>query len=99
MTTIRKTTTIRALHSVALLAALVGCAPHQTRPPQPPQYREGFDQGCKSGRSAAGRAGASFTKDPIRFQADALYADGWRDGFQNCKGNAEAVDRMLGPVF
>lgn len=100
--TMKRSRMIIATHSAALALSLVACAPiapRQATPPQPPQYREGFDQGCQSGRSAAGRVGSRFTKDPIRFQSDAMYADGWRDGFNNCKGNAEAVDRMLGPVF
>jgi hypothetical protein len=78
---------------------LTGCAAPPPAIVNPPAYEEGRADGCQSGRAAAGRFDARHRKDAARFQADALYADGWTDGFNECKGDAEAVDRMLGPVF
>ncbi|WP_336512662.1 hypothetical protein [Stutzerimonas stutzeri] len=50
----------------------------------PPDYAAGFDAGCSSGRQAAGML-ASYRKDPTRFRAQPLYADGWEDGYAQCQ--------------
>ena len=89
-------------NSAAILPLLLASCvppPRPAEPPQPPEYSAGYTAGCSSGHSAAGDAGARFLKDPLRFQSDQLYAQGWNDGFSVCKSKSEALDRLLGPVF
>lgn len=85
------------LGALALLltaAVLAGCqntAQGLLADGYPPQYAAGFDAGCESGRQAGG-ARASFSKDVPRFQAQPLYADGWRDGYHQCQAMLESAD-------
>jgi len=73
------------LYAVALL--VIGCStsPTQTDKSQvnlagyPPSFRDGYKDGCDSSRRAAGT-----TRDETRFEDDAMYAAGWRDGFDIC---------------
>lgn len=46
----------------------------------PPEFRQGYTDGCASARSDAARK-----RDETRFKSDANYATGWRDGFSICK--------------
>lgn len=54
-----------------------------------PEYVEGFEAGCGSGRQAAG-AMANFRKDVPRYLSQPLYAEGWRDGYRQCQAMQEA---------
>ena len=71
------------LLSIALLA---GCAGQQaaTRSPSvnlsgfPLEFRQGYADGCDS-------AGGVMKRDAKRFEADAQYAQGWRDGTSICR--------------
>lgn len=92
----------RLVSASLLLGALAACvSPSQQliRQGQPPEYAVGYEQGCASGRVAGGSWGYRFVKDAARFQSDQLYADGWTDGFNVCKGKEEEVSRMFGPVL
>lgn len=74
----------------ALTLMLAACAGVGTPSPQrapnvnlsgyPPAFREGYLDGCETGRALIG-----IRKDERRFTSDALYAQGWRDGFDICK--------------
>ncbi|MCQ4313746.1 hypothetical protein NAV33_17905 [Pseudomonas stutzeri] len=55
----------------------------------PPEYVDGFDAGCGSGRQAAG-APAEFSKDVPRYLSQPLYAEGWSDGYRQCQATQEA---------
>jgi hypothetical protein len=81
----------KRLGILALLAMLAGCAAMQesstTQAPSkpnvnlsgyPPGFQAGYADGCASVRSARKR-------DEGRFKNDALYAQGWRDGYDICK--------------
>ena len=76
---------LAALCGVALLAACATQqAPSQPAPGSavnlsgyPPEFREGYKDGCAS-------VGASRVRNETRFKADAQYASGWRDGFDIC---------------
>lgn len=46
----------------------------------PPAFRAGYLDGCESARRLAGAV-----RDEARFKTDAMYATGWRDGFEICK--------------
>ena len=68
-------------------------------PVGPAEYRQGYSAGCDSGYSAAGHVYYRFNKEPIRYETDRLYAQGWNDGFVVCKARHESTQRMLGPIF
>lgn len=55
----------------------------------PPEYADGFEAGCGSGRQAAG-ALAEFRKDVPRYLTQPLYAEGWSDGYRQCQATQEA---------
>jgi len=54
-----------------------------------PEYVDGFEAGCGSGRQAAG-ALAKFRKDVPRYLTQPLYAEGWSDGYRQCQAMQEA---------
>ena len=82
------------------LLILAACATGTSRAPAGPlEYQQGYAEGCDSGYVAAGHPYYRFTKDPVRYGSDSLYAQGWNDGFMVCKGGYESTQRMLGPVF
>ena len=79
--------------AISALALLWGCATTQqpsgtapSKPPPanvnlsgyPPAFQAGYADGCESVRAAR-------TRDEARFKTDALYAQGWRDGYDICK--------------
>jgi hypothetical protein len=43
----------------------------------PPEFRDGYRDGCSSGRGTR-------TRNEGRFKSDSQYASGWRDGFDIC---------------
>lgn len=87
----------RAILILLLLAPLAGCeTTHQTLIAQgyPPAYADGFDDGCGSGRQAAGAITGEFRKNVPRYLADKQYALGWSDGFQQCQGQYVSQERQ-----
>jgi len=78
--------------TVAIIG-LVGCQYYHGPVPDdaPPAYKVGFDEGCDSGYSAAGNIYAKFRKDVMRYASDAIYAQGWNDGFAYCKGRWDSL--------
>ena len=58
-------------------------------------YRSGFDDGCHSGRQAAGSLFDQFRKDQDRFNFDVDYAQGWSDAFRQCETREEALNRQI----
>ena len=59
----------------------------------PPAFADGFDDGCSSGRQAAGVITGAFRKDVPRYLKDQQYAEGWVDGFRQCQAMLENKDR------
>ncbi|MGV2465744.1 UNVERIFIED_CONTAM: hypothetical protein QO022_45345, partial [Pseudomonas aeruginosa] len=59
----------------------------------PPAYADGFDDGCGSGRQAAGSISGEFRKDVPRYLREAIYASGWGDGFEQCRSMARSEER------
>lgn len=57
---------------------------------QPPEYKDGFKDGCDSGYVAAGHPYYRFRKDISRFNGNGLYKQGWNDGFSVCKGKYDS---------
>ncbi len=58
-------------------------------------YRSGFDDGCHSGRQAAGSLFDQFRKDQVRFNSDRDYAQGWSDAFRQCETQEEQQQRAI----
>ena len=58
-------------------------------------YRDGFDDGCHSGRQAAGSLFDQFRKDQARFNSDQDYAQGWSDAFRQCESREEQLERQI----
>lgn len=59
-------------------------------PAGPPDWREGYSDGCRTGRNAAGSIGDRFTRDHGRYASEAQYKQGWDDGFVICKSKWES---------
>lgn len=59
----------------------------------PPAFADGFDDGCISGRQAAGAITGEFRKNVPRYLKDSQYAEGWGDGFRQCQAMLENQDR------
>ena len=86
-----------------ILVALIGipaagCAPvasvtARNTAGQPPEYAQGYSDGCGSGYVAAGHPYARTMKDVRRFLDDKLYSMGWTDGFNNCKGSYDSLGK------
>jgi hypothetical protein len=75
---------MRIFHLLLLCALLGSCTPvkkdaNVNLAGYPPAFREGYVDGCESGK----RANAQ-TKDEDRFKHEPQYASGWRDGFDIC---------------
>lgn len=90
------------LYKIVILAvSLSGCLTPQQMldkeigPDQPQEYKDGYLDGCPSGKSAAGRFYDKFTKNVLRYSDDKLYKQGWDDGFQVCKSKYESFKKDL----
>lgn len=85
------------LAAVGGLLLTAGCATQEQtmlKEGYPPAYAKGFSDGCHSGKQAAGNMFEHFVKDVNRFQSDSQYAQGWHDGYQQCRSEQEALDRQ-----
>lgn len=63
-----------------LIVLLAGCeTTHQDLLAKgyPPAFADGFDDGCSSGRQAAGVITGEFKKNVPRYLKDSTYAQGW----------------------
>ncbi|MGH8435552.1 MAG: hypothetical protein ACRERX_14010 [Pseudomonas sp.] len=76
---------------------LLGCRSthdYLLRQGYPAAFADGFEDGCGSGRQAAGAISGSFNKDVPRYLRDPQYTEGWSDGFRQCQAMAESADRQ-----
>ena len=90
---------LRAPAAIILLVTtlLAGCqTTHETLIAQgyPPAYADGYDDGCGSGRQAAGAIAGEFRKNVPRYLDDPKYAQGWNDGFQQCQAMRLSQERQ-----
>ena len=82
----------RRVAFVGVLMLLAGC---QTTREEliskgyPPAFADGFEDGCSSGRQAAGAISGEFRKNVPRYLRDKQYAEGWSDGFRQCQAMLE----------
>ncbi|NIE74116.1 hypothetical protein F3J45_06610 [Pantoea sp. Ap-967] len=58
----------------------------------PPAYADGFQDGCSSGRQAAGLMVGDFRKDVPRYLHERPYESGWDDGFRQCQAMQNSED-------
>jgi len=72
---------------IVLLLTIAGCATQSTAPAPavnlsgyPPEFRQGYADGCASTKTGAARK-----RDEARYKSDANYAQGWRDGYDICQ--------------
>lgn len=80
--------------ALAVAMVIAGCAtstkvqiPEQLAH-RPQAYRDAYVDGCKSAQ-----AKASQFKDVERIQTDSLYANGWYDGYAECRANQRPNSR------
>ncbi|AXO89898.1 hypothetical protein DZC75_18495 [Pseudomonas parafulva] len=74
---------------------LVGCqSTHEQMLHQgyPPAYADGFQDGCGSGRQAAGLMVGDFRKNVPRYLHERQYETGWDDGFRQCNAMQNSED-------
>lgn len=75
------------LGALGVMAAVAGCqSTHEELLSRgyPPAYADGYQDGCASGRQAAGALG-TFTKNVPRYTSETFYSGGWDDGFRQCQ--------------
>lgn len=81
---------------LGLIVVLAGCqSTHEQLVAEgyPPAFADGFQDGCGSGRQAAGAIGGVYRKDVPRDVKEPLYAKGWNDGFRQCQAMQQNRDR------
>ena len=80
---------------MVVMGVLTGCqTTHEQLINQgyPPAYADGFQDGCSSGRQAAGVMAGDFRKDVPRYLHNPQYETGWDDGFRQCHALQENQD-------
>ncbi|OCT21443.1 hypothetical protein [Pseudomonas putida] len=86
---------LRYAFALWMTLLLVGCqSTHEQMLEQgyPPAYADGFQDGCSSGRQAAGLMVGDFRKDVPRYLHDRRYESGWDDGFRQCHAMQNSED-------
>ena len=85
---------------ISILFILLACAPSRydehveiLLDDKPSIYREGYIDGCGSGRSVAGDYMTSYKRTEA-YSNDELYKNGWDVGYRDCKEQMEE-DREL----
>jgi hypothetical protein len=58
-----------------------------------PAYAAGYQDGCSSGRKAAGGALVEGQKDASRYGSDSQYKEGWDAGAAKCQAEEERMIR------
>lgn len=71
---------------ILLILVLPGCqTANWELPDGPAAYREGYHDGCDSGRFSARNLAYTYTKDAPRAESDKEYEAGWQLGYDRCK--------------
>ncbi len=83
----RALTVFTVFLSVTLLAGCESTSERLLAQGYPVPYASGFEDGCGSGRQAAGALG-EFRKNVPVYLDDRQYATGWDDGFRQCQASA-----------
>ena len=86
-----RTITLAALATTLTLAACGSVRETMIERGFPPAYAEGYDDGCSSGKEAAGGLFDETRKEVTRYGTDRQYTQGWDIGFQQCKSAMAAT--------
>ncbi len=62
---------------------------------RPPDYVDGYMDGCKTGLSRAGDERYTYLKDAARYRMDPVYQQGWDRGVEEC---AKGQRRLQGLI-
>lgn len=93
--------------TLVLAVTLASCAGGRSNEPLNPdvarmqdqgydkRYIEGYDDGCHSGRAAAGNLNEHITKDTDQYEDRDQYRQGWEDGYRICEGREKAFYRRV----
>jgi hypothetical protein len=84
-------TTLAALVATLALAACGSVKETMIERGFPPAYADGYDDGCASGKEAAGSLFDETRKDMTRYGTDRQYTQGWDNGFQQCRSDMAAA--------
>ncbi len=80
--------TLFLFSSILALHSLTGCggtaAQRLIQEGASPAYAQGFDDGCSSGKKAAGDIFSQFHKNVSEYQHNSDYHMGWNDGHEEC---------------
>ncbi len=75
--------------SAVLMFMFSGCGPTDgqrlMQEGASPEYAQGFDDGCSSGKKAAGDMFSLFHKNVQAYRSTPDYRQGWDDGHEECK--------------
>jgi hypothetical protein len=93
MSACRLQTGLAALIATLVLAACGSVKDAMLERGLPPAYAEGYDDGCSSGKEAAGGLFAETRKDSDRYGTDDQYTQGWSDGFEKCRSEMATMVR------
>ncbi len=81
--------TLPFLVSAAVVLLITGCGPTDgqrlMQEGASPEYAQGFDDGCSSGKKAAGDMFSQFHKNIQAYRSTADYRQGWDDGHEECR--------------
>ena len=86
----RLRTTLAALVTTLTLAACGSVKETMIERGFRPAYAEGYDDGCSSGKAAAGGLFDETRKDMTRYGTDRQYTQGWDNAFQQCRSDMAA---------
>jgi hypothetical protein len=88
----RAKASLAALMALTVLAACASIEDTLIARGYPPAYAEGYDDGCASGKAAAGGLFATAQEDQSRYQDSASqYVRGWDAGYQKCLADTRAM--------
>ncbi|HEB51375.1 MAG TPA: hypothetical protein ENI89_12290 [Desulfobulbus sp.] len=94
---------IRPVYQLVLVALAgmllqTGCGPtrgqQMTQEGASVEYGRGFDDGCSSGKKAAGDMFSQFRKNVGLYQQNADYRLGWNDGHEECMNEWRSMQRQ-----
>lgn len=58
-------------------------------------YDMAMNEGCESGKNAAGESWHKFQKDVDRYIKDQYYKAGWDDGYAKCKAESDRINGVI----
>lgn len=58
---------------------------------KPPEFKQGYIDGCTSGEKAAGHVYARYQKNLDLYSSSDLYKQGWDDAFEICKVRWQSI--------